>query len=42
MGVSASATANDVIKILSEKIELQSVDGWALYEVSVPLSKLSN
>jgi myosin-7 len=33
MGVSASATANDVIKILSQKIDLQSVDGWALYEV---------
>ena len=33
MGVDASATASDVVKMLSEKIELQSVDGWALYEV---------
>lgn len=33
MGVSASATSIDVIKILSQKIDLQSVDGWALYEV---------
>lgn len=33
MGVSPSATANEVIKILSQKIDLQSVDGWALYEV---------
>ena len=35
MGVDASATANDVIRILCEKIDLQSVDGWALYEVHI-------
>ena len=34
MGVGASATANAVITSLSQKIDLQSVDGWALYEVS--------
>ena len=33
MGVNPSATANEVIKILSQKIDLQNVDGWALYEV---------
>lgn len=34
MGVDPSATAMDVIRALAEKIELQNVDGWALYEVS--------
>ena len=35
MGVNPSATAGDVIRTLAEKIELQNVDGWALYEVGV-------
>ena len=35
MGVDPSATAHDVIRALAEKIELQNVDGWALYEVGV-------
>ena len=34
MGVIPSATASDVIKMLAEKIELKSTDGWALYEVN--------
>ena len=33
MGVSPTSTATDVIRALAEKIELQIVDGWALYEV---------
>ena len=33
IGVDPSATASDVIKALAEKIELQNVDGWALFEV---------
>lgn len=33
MGVSPTSTATDVIRALSEKIELQTVEGWALYEV---------
>ena len=33
MGVSPTSTATDVLRILAEKIELQNVDGWALYEV---------
>lgn len=35
MGVNPSATAGDVIRALAEKIELQNVDGWALYEVYI-------
>ena len=34
IGVDPSATASDVIKALAEKIELQNVDGWALFEVN--------
>jgi hypothetical protein len=34
MGVSPTSTATDVIRALAEKIELQIVDGWALYEVN--------
>ena len=37
MGVDPSATATDVIRALAEKIELQNVDGWALYEVSTTI-----
>ena len=33
MGVNPTSTATDVIKILAEKIDLQNVAGWALYEV---------
>lgn len=33
IGVDPSATASDVIKALADKIELQNVDGWALFEV---------
>ena len=29
-----SATVADVIKTLSDKIDLQSVEGWALFEVT--------
>ena len=35
MGVNPTSTATDVIKNLAEKIELQNVEGWALYEVTV-------
>ena len=34
MGVDPSSPASEVVKSLAEKIDLQSVDGWALYEVS--------
>ncbi|XP_065184924.1 unconventional myosin heavy chain 6-like [Sycon ciliatum] len=34
VGVDPSATASDVLRALAEKIELQSVDGWALYELN--------
>lgn len=34
MGVDPSSPASEVIKSLAEKIDLQSVDGWALYEVN--------
>ena len=33
MGVNPTSTATDVIKTLAEKIDLQNVAGWALYEV---------
>ena len=36
MGVSPTSTATDVIRGLAEKIELQTVEGWALYEVYTP------
>lgn len=35
MGVTPTSTATDVIKNLAEKIELQNVEGWALYEVTL-------
>lgn len=35
MGVNPTSTATDVIKNLAEKIELQNVEGWALYEVNL-------
>ena len=37
IGVDPCCTAADVVQALAEKIDLQSVDGWALYEVSSKL-----
>jgi myosin-7 len=34
MGVDPSATASDVIQDLSNRVELSSTDGWALFEVN--------
>ena len=34
MSVHPSDSAGDVVKALAERIDLHSVDGWALYEVS--------
>ena len=34
MSVHPSDSAGDVVKALAERIDLNSVDGWALYEVS--------
>jgi myosin-7 len=34
IGVDPSATGGDVVRVLADKIELQNVDGWALYEVN--------
>ena len=34
MGVEPSAMAADVVKQLAQKIDLQSTDGWSLYETN--------
>jgi myosin-7 len=34
IGVDPCATTSDVIKALGDKIDLQSMDGWALFEVT--------
>ena len=34
MGVDPSATASDVIKSLASRVDLQSSDGWGLFEVN--------
>lgn len=34
MSVHPSDSAGDVVKSLAERIDLNSVDGWGLYEVS--------
>ncbi len=42
MGVDPSATAFNVIRTLADKIGLQNVDGWALYEVRIPYTDSHN
>ena len=39
MGVSPTSAATDVVRMLAEKIELQNVEGWALYEVYYCISE---
>ena len=34
MGVATTATATDVVHDIAQKIDLQSTDGWALFEVT--------